>query len=283
MARYQIILAYDGTNFYGVQRLKSGCSNQQRTVQIVVEDALRHINWQGRTILIAGRTDTGVHASGQVIAFDLDWPHSHEKLLRALNARLPKDVSALQIQVVAPDFHPRYDARARLYLYRIFCQEMRDPLKERYAWRIWPALDVRAMNLASSYLTGIHDFAAFGKPLKAGASTTRNVVYAGWKEYDRSLVFLVLANAFLYRMVRRMVYLLVAIGQGKALPEDVPVFMSGSNQNYDVKLIARKLSKVQGLAPAYGLDLAKVYYRDIHAEEFYGMDFIIPSLIIEPQ
>ncbi len=129
MARYQVILAYDGADFFGFQRQADGCG--QRTVQGVVEQALRRIGWQGRAILFAGRTDVGVHASGQVIAFDLDWLHSTDALLAALNANLPADVAAQAAQLAADDFHPRYDARARCYRYRLFCQPRRDPLRER--------------------------------------------------------------------------------------------------------------------------------------------------------
>ncbi|RPI31941.1 MAG: tRNA pseudouridine(38-40) synthase TruA, partial [Chloroflexota bacterium] len=92
MARYKVILAYDGTEFSGFQRQAGG-----RTVQDVVEEALRRIGWQDRVILAAGRTDTGVHARGQVIAFDLDWHHSPADLQRAINANLPADVAAREV------------------------------------------------------------------------------------------------------------------------------------------------------------------------------------------
>lgn len=270
MARYQVILSYDGTHFYGFQRSKSRLSIQ-RTVQAVVEAALRQLDWQEKTILAAGRTDTGVHASGQVIAFDLDWTHSPDDLMRALNARLPSDVAASQVQVVAPDFHPRYDAKVRLYRYRLFCQEMRDPLEERYAWRIWPPVDVEVLNQASRYLVGTHDFAAFGRPLKAGASTIRTVIFAGWKKEGLLLTFQIAANAFLYHMVRRTVFLQVAIGQGKMPPEKMLVYLGESQVDGCSGQDVPVTQKFQGLAPAHGLHLAKVYYRTVQAEEFDGL------------
>jgi tRNA pseudouridine38-40 synthase len=269
MARYQVILSYDGTHFYGFQRLKSR-ESIQRTVQGVVEEALRQLDWQETAIMAAGRTDTGVHASGQVIAFNLDWIHSPDDLLSALNARLPSDVAAVQIQVVAPDFHPRYDAKTRLYRYRLFCQEMRNPMKERYAWRIWPPVDMEVLNQASRYLVGTHDFVALGRPLKAGASTVRTVIFAGWKTEGLFLVFQIAANAFLYHMVRRMVFLQVAIGQGKTPPEAVLNYL-GESQVDDHSGQGISFSwKYRGLAPAHGLDLAKIYYRTIQADEFTG-------------
>ncbi len=105
MARYQIILAYDGTGFLGSQRQASS-----RTAQSELEKALRKLGWNGKTVYLAGRTDTGTHASGQVAAFDLDWTHGTDKLQDALNAHLPCDMAVREVNVAADDFHPRFDA-----------------------------------------------------------------------------------------------------------------------------------------------------------------------------
>lgn len=247
MARYQVILAYDGTEFHGFQR--QGRGGQERTVQGEVEAALRRIGWAGRSILAAGRTDAGVHASGQVIAFDLDWEHPEEALLRALNANLPLDAAAQAVRVARPDFHPRYDARARRYQYRILCREVRAPLRERYCWRVWPDVSVEPMRRAAADLIGRHDFAAFGAPHHPGRSTVRNVSQAHWLEDGAELVFEIVGNAFLYHMVRRLVSTLVGIGQG-VLPAD---------------LIRKRLAEpagemVPGLAPPAGLNLVEVIY-----------------------
>ena len=115
MARYQLILAYDGTDFFGFQR-----QGNTRTVQQVVEKALSELGWQEETILFAGRTDSGVHANGQVISFSLDWQHTDADLLNALNARLPSDAAVRDITQVKAEFHPRYDATSRSYVYRIY-------------------------------------------------------------------------------------------------------------------------------------------------------------------
>ncbi|TLN02249.1 tRNA pseudouridine synthase A [bacterium] len=136
MARYQIILAYDGTDFLGYQR-----QEEARTVQGEVEAALQHLGWQGRSILSSGRTDTGVHASGQVIAVDLDWRHAPEALGKALNARLPDDVAVKAVKVAEKEFHPRFDALWRCYHYRLYCRAERNPLRDRFAWRVWPPVD----------------------------------------------------------------------------------------------------------------------------------------------
>ena len=155
MARYKGKLVYDGTGFSGYQRQRN-----TRTVQGVVEGALSQLSWQGHSILAAGRTDTGVHAKGQVMAFDLDWSHSTDELLRALNAHLPADVSLMSLETVGPEFHPRFDALYRRYQYRIFSQPVRDPLQERYAWRVWPPLDLSRLQQAADHLVG--DAAAGG-------------------------------------------------------------------------------------------------------------------------
>ncbi|HMD88830.1 MAG TPA: tRNA pseudouridine synthase A, partial [Anaerolineaceae bacterium] len=173
MAHYQITLAYDGTDFQGFQR-----QGKARTVQAELEAALRHLNWQGKTILAAGRTDTGVHAAGQVVAFELDWNHSPEALGRALNAGLPADIAVKAVQESGPEFHPRYSADDRTYQYSIFCEPERNPLKERYAWRVWPAVDLQTLQAAARLLPGTHDFAAFGSPPRPNGNTVRTVLQA---------------------------------------------------------------------------------------------------------
>lgn len=251
MARYQVILVYDGTEFRGFQRQGAG-STHNRTVQGVFENALRRLNWQGQTVLAAGRTDTGVHARGQVVAFDLDWAHSNEELQAALNSHLPGDVAVRTVRQVQPGFHPRYDALSRRYRYRIFCDPWRDPIKERYAWRVWPAADVSHLHEAARTLTGTHDFAAFGTPPRARGGTIRTVFHAFWDvedSQDGGLVFEISANAFLYRMVRRLVYVQVAIGQGKYPPDFMRQCLENGHSH-----------PVQGLAPPHGLTLEEVVY-----------------------
>ncbi len=258
MARYQVILAYDGTGFSGFQRQARRKNN--RTVQDVVEGALRKIGWQGATILAAGRTDAGVHAAGQVIAFDLDWKHGEADLLAALNAHLPPDTAARQLQEVDQDFHPRYDARIRRYRYRIFCEPLRNPLCERYAWRVWPPVELELLCRASARLTGRHDFGAFGTPPHSGGSTVREVAEAGWREQDGELVFEIAANAFLYRMVRRLASFQVSIGQGQLEMEMLDrCLQTGSKQ------------LVKTVAPACGLCLVEVIYSSpVGADESPG-------------
>src|ERR1041385_3970787 len=159
MARYQLTLAYDGTDFFGSQR-----QAKRRTVQGELEKALCKLGWTGRSVLMSGRTDTGVHATGQIAAFDLDWSHSDEELVRALNATLPADLAVHGARTVDAKFHPRFDALSRCYGYQLFCQPLRDPLRERFAWRVWHTLNADALADIASLFLGTHDFSAFGSP-----------------------------------------------------------------------------------------------------------------------
>lgn len=247
MERYKVTLAYDGTQFYGFQR-----QGKARTVQLEVEAALRKLDWQGRTILSAGRTDRGVHAAGQVIAFDLDWAHSPQVLGRALNANLPEDVAVKAVEVARTDFHPRYDASFRCYHYHLWFAPERDPLRNRYAWQVWPPCDPQSLQAAARLLIGSHDFAAFGAPLRAGGSTIRTVFQAGWQAEgeDGAWSFQVTANAFLYHMVRRMVFVQVLVGQQRLNLENL-------------QQAVEQVSPVSpGLAPPEGLVLKSVQYAD---------------------
>jgi tRNA pseudouridine38-40 synthase len=244
MARYKVILAYDGTEFQGFQR-----QLEVRTVQATVESALRSIGWKNSTILAAGRTDTGVHASGQVIAFDMEWDHSPLELRSALNANLPADVSAQLAEPVETDFHPRYSAKARRYHYRLFCNKVRQPMQERYAWRVWPPVSIDVLQEAATHLIGTHDFSGFGTPPQPGGSTVRKIFTSTWSNDENEFSFEILGNAFLYHMVRRLVILQVEIGQGKRKVQEIIDFLGN---------VRKEL--VQGLAPAHGLTLEEVVY-----------------------
>jgi tRNA pseudouridine38-40 synthase len=245
MARYKATIAYDGTQFSGFQR-----QTRDRTVQGDIEEGLKALGWDGESILAAGRTDAGVHAAGQVIAFDLEWKHPASDLQNALNATLPEDIAVQVLELATEDFHPRYDALSRRYRYRLICQAQRDPLRERYAWRVWPALEFERMVQASQRLLGEYDFAAFGTAPWEGGTTVRQLYAAEWKRQEDEYSFDVTANAFLFHMVRRMVKLLVEIGHGNCQPEIVSQYLS-----------AERPGMPQGLAPPQGLSLMEVRYE----------------------
>ena len=249
MARYQVILAYDGTKFVGSQR-----QAKPRTVQGELEKALRKLGWSGRSVLLAGRTDTGVHAAGQVASFDLDWQHADGDLLRALNANMPADVAVRDVRIAPPNFHPRFDATSRRYRYRLFCHQVRDPLRERSAWRVWPEINGDTLQNAAPLFVGQHDFASYGTPPRAGESTVRTVMSSSWQTRDDEWHFEVEANAFLYHMVRRLVFVQEAVAQGKISVETVARSLAGQAESLE------RSELPSGLAPARGLTLVEVTY-----------------------
>ena len=254
MARYQLTLAYDGTNFFGSQR-----QAKSRTVQGEFEKALMKLGWTGRSVIMSGRTDTGVHATGQVAACDLDWSHADADLVRALNAELPTDMAIWKARMVHSKFHPRFDATSRCYQYRLFCQPLRDPIRERFAWRVWPAISSNALGSVSSLFLGTHDFSAFGSPTTPKSGTVRTVMKANWtqtREAKDEWLFHVQADAFLYRMVRRLVFVQVAVAQGKVSAERIVDALASP-------LKAKSRSEIPaGLAPAHGLTLVEVTYDE---------------------
>ena len=244
MARYQVILAYDGTGFQGSQRQVN-----TRTVQGELESSLRKFGWSEGSVIMAGRTDTGVHATGQVAAFNMEWTHPEEKLLRGLNGELPPDIAVTSLRAVSEDFHPRFDATARRYRYRLFSEAIRDPLREKLAWRVWPAFDENILKQTADLFPGTHDFAAFGSRTTPRGTTVRKVTKTGWRKMpDGEWQFEVQADAFLYRMVRRMVFVQVAAAQGRCSLKDV--------QN----ALSKQKALLSGMAPAHGLTLVEVTY-----------------------
>jgi len=242
-AHYKVILAYHGEAFAGFQRQRD-----ERTVQGEFEAGLRKLGWQGGSIRGAGRTDAGVNARAQVVSFKLNWAHSTDDLCHALNYYLPRAMGVQSVVEVPEDFHPRFDAKARHYRYQLFCHPVRDPLREVFAWRVWPKVALDRMNEAAGDLVGLHDFTAFGSPTTPGGVTVREVFSATWREKSLEYQFDIQANAFLYHMVRRITLVLVKIGQGEA-----PVsLVKESLQSGDLELT--------GLAPAEGLFLQEVIY-----------------------
>jgi len=252
MARYQLTLSYDGTDFFGSQR-----QVKPRTVQGELENALRKLGWSGRSILISGRTDSGVHATGQVVSFDLDWSHADSDLVRALNASLPADMAVRDAHVVPAKLHPRFDAISRRYRYRLFCQPLRDPIRERFAWRVWPEMNEDVLATSAKIFLGTHDFSAFGSPTTPKGTTVRTVMKAEWTQAEKGGTwnFNVQADAFLYRMVRRLVFVQVAVAQGKCSVETIARSLA---KQVSAETGSEKIPA--GLAPAHGLTLIKVTY-----------------------
>ncbi len=251
MARYKLTLAYDGTDFFGSQR-----QAKSRTVQGELEKALCKLGWTGRSVILAGRTDTGVHATGQVASVDLDWSHADDDLVRALNATLPADMAVHEARMAHAKFHPRFDATSRRYRYRLFCHPLRHPTRERFAWRVWPEIDGDTLATVAQLFLGAHDFSAFGSPTTPKGTTVRTVMKAEWLPVEDGIwQFEVQADAFLYRMVRRLVFVQVAVTQRK-----VPAVAIAHSLAEQSAAGARSETLPAGLAPAHGLTLVEVTY-----------------------
>jgi tRNA pseudouridine38-40 synthase len=243
MPRYKALVAYDGKAYNGFQR-----QLDQPTIQGELEQAIKKITRHPVTVIGAGRTDSGVHALGQVVAFDLDWSHGSDALLRALNANLPKDIGILELLEAVSGFHPRFDARRRSYRYNIYNQTVPHPHYRNQSWHIIRPLDLERMNEAAVSIIGEHDFATFGQPPQ-GKNTTRYVFSAEWHRNEPFLTFNIEANAFLYRMVRSLVGTMKLVGEGTWTVE---AFVSA--------LAAKDRTQAGQTAPPQGLFLQSVTY-----------------------
>ncbi len=242
--RFRARLEYDGTDYAGFQRQRG----DRPTIQGVVEAVLSAIWNEPVAVVGAGRTDAGAHALGQVIAFNLRWPHGSAALQRALNVNLPADIAVHDVALAGPAFHPRFQASRRQYRYQIDNGPVRSPLRHRHSWHVAAPLDEAAMSAAAGVLLGTHDFATFGTPPQ-GDVTVRRVFAATWTREGDQLAFHVEANAFLYRMVRSLVGALKLVGEGR-----------WSVDRFATALAARDRSQITEVAPARGLCLWSVAY-----------------------
>lgn len=239
--RLLAVLEYDGTDFAGFQ-IQRG----KRTVQGELERALHKITGEKIRVIGAGRTDTGVHAAGQGAHFDTAWKQSNEILHRALNAVLPNDIAVNSLIQVTPDFSARYSAESRTYRYTLLNQATRSPLAERYALRVAELLDVKAMDAAARLLIGQKDFGAFGTPPR-GDNSVRQIYRAHVERQGAQIIIEIEANAFLYRMMRRIVGTLLLVGKGALSIDEF------------VQVIEKKRRAGQSVPP-HGLCLIQVKY-----------------------
>ena len=224
-ARYRALVEYDGTDFSGFQ-----VNPGKRTVQGVLETALTRLGDEGeRRVDGAGRTDAGVHATGQVIAFTYTGRLTATELDRALDALLPPDIAIRGVRRVPNAFHPRYAARYREYRYSVW-NGPRSPLRERTALGLRAPLDTAAMSRAGSVFIGRHDFSAFGA---ADRSPVRTVHAVRVRREGRLVTIDVRADAFLRGMVRRMVAVLLEVGLGRIEETAVRTALAGTGPALD--------------------------------------------------
>ena len=214
------------------------------------EAALSELGWRENSIRAAGRTDSGVHARGQVVSYWISWSREPHRLSAAINAYLPEDVAVRRTEGVPAEFEPRFSAIRRRYVYRLLADSAPDPLRERTAWRVWPAPDLGRMRKLADLFIGKRDYGAFGRAPTPGGHTVRTVNKLDWQQDGADLILILEADAFLYRMVRRIVGASLQVGWGEKQPEDIERSLSDPTQKWAGRL-----------APAKGLCLETVYYE----------------------
>lgn len=248
MVRLKLTLAYDGGNFKGWQ-----LQREDSTIQGTLEAAVARILGHTARVQGAGRTDTGVHALGQVAHLDIPEHKLSVPWQRALNCPLPESISVLAVEQVPREFHARFGARSKTYAYTLWTtRAFVFPQRRRYVWDCGP-LDLPAMDAAAPHFLGRHDFKSFmnaGTPVKSTVRTvTRLERCAGLCGHE--VVWRVEADGFLKQMVRNMVGLLVEVGRGKAAPESVRTILEAGDR-----------TRAAATAPARGLCLERVEYGD---------------------
>ncbi len=248
MPRFRLTLEYDGAGFAGWQVQAGGL----RTVQGVLAEALERIAGHPCLPAAASRTDAGVHAAGQLASVDLATRLDAQRLLRALNGVLPRDLAVVAVAEVGPGFHARFAARSKLYRYRIWNGAHPSPLRAAWTHRVIAPLDLPAMRRAAAHLLGQHDFRSFRAARSAPGSTVRSLSRVDVEGEARGEIRIwVEGDAFLRHMVRILAGTLVEVGVGRRDPEGIPALLA-----------ARDRSRAGPTAPARGLCLVRVDFEE---------------------
>ncbi|MFB7303901.1 tRNA pseudouridine(38-40) synthase TruA [Heyndrickxia sporothermodurans] len=245
MFRYKCVVAYDGSNFSGYQVQPNG-----RTVQGELEAALKKIH-KGEEVKVvgSGRTDAGVHATGQVIHFNTPLHIPLNRWPIVLNSMLPNDISIKQTELVDANFHARFSVVKKEYRYKVYTSPYRDPFKHVYAYHYPYPLNLDEMEKASKHFIGTHDFTSFCSAKTEVADKVRTIEDIRFVKSNEELEVQFIGNGFLYNMVRILMGTLLEVGIGKRKSEEIPSILEQRN-----RINAGKT------APAEGLYLWKVYY-----------------------
>ncbi len=243
----RLVLAYDGTDFYGWQVQQEG-----RTVQGVLQASLERMHGHPVRVIGAGRTDSGVHATGQVASFisDLDSVPAH-RFREAVNSFLPRDVRVLASAEASPRFHARRSARQRLYRYYISLAPVLLPHLRNYCYWMRRTPDIRVLSQMASRLVGEHDFSAFSAEGDANVSKVRAVSVSSFHAEGGMLVYTIAANSFLWKMVRTIVGTFLELEEQGAGAADLAAVLE-----------SRDHGRAGGTAPARGLFLERVMYDE---------------------
>ncbi len=242
----RLTLAYDGTDFRGWARQRHP---EVRTVEGSLTEVLAHVVREDVVLSVAGRTDAGVHARGQVASFVTTSRSTPERIRRAVNGFLSPEIVVVDAREMPEGFDARFSATAREYRYVVDTSPIADPFTARFAWHRPHELRVAPMREAARHLVGAHDFAAYCRHPGAGKPTVRNLQRASIAREGSRVVFGFRANAFLHQMVRTIVGTLVRVGEGRLEPSDVLRILD-----------ARRRSILTPPAPARGLTLERVVY-----------------------
>ena len=251
MKRIRLTIAYDGTNYCGWQ-----IQNNAITVEEELTKALHRLLREETEVIGASRTDSGVHAMGNVAVFDTETRIPPEKIAIALNHYLPEDIRVQRSELVADDFHPRYCDSVKTYEYTVLNTRIEDPVRRKYTYHVFDPLDICVMREAAEILVGTHDFSAFcsaGSQVKSKIRTINElfveerVVLNGSE--GREIVIRVSGNGFLYNMVRIIAGTLIEAGQGRR-----------SVASVQETLMTGERSKAGPTAPAHGLMLMGIRY-----------------------
>lgn len=242
--RYRIDFSYDGTNFNGYQ-----LQPNLRTVQNELEKAVSYLNRQTYTsVQSSGRTDRGVHAINQVAHFDLDIDTTLDKIKRGLNSNLPEDIHVIKVKKVSNNFHARFSAKKKEYIYKINVGEY-NPMDRNYIYQYNRSLDINKMKEAIKYFEGTHDFTSFVSSEDERENKVRTIIKTDIRKKKDLIEISFQADGFMKYQVRNMVGLLIAIGSGKKEVADVEKLLSAKDRTKSVKT-----------ASAEGLYLKKVWY-----------------------
>lgn len=246
MKRVRLIISYDGTNYCGWQIQINGI-----TVEEIINRELSNLLGEEIAVIGASRTDSGVHAIGNVAVFDTETKIPAEKISFALNQRLPEDIRIQKSEEVPTDFHPRYCDSTKTYEYKILNRRFPDPLNRLYTHFVYMPLDVGKMKEAAIYIIGEHDFASFCSAGSQVKTTTRTVYTLDIAKESDIISIRISGNGFLYNMVRIIVGTLIKVGLGVYPPEHVKEILE-SKDRY----------QAGPKAPARGLTLVGIEYKE---------------------
>jgi len=243
MVRFRLKIEYDGTYYHGWQKQKNA-----KTVQETIEKALLPLNQGARVVIHAsGRTDSGVHALAQIVHFDLSTDLESNTIKNAINARTPRDIVIHKCDIVEPDFHARFHARKRYYMYKIHTANT--AIKRKYVWPVDHSLELDLLEKCAKMIEGYHDFEGFCRSSDEADHKKCRIYKSTWKIHKKTLIYKICGNRFLHSMVRMLVGTMIEVARGRYQIDDFEKILDNKN-----------VKTYPFTAPGKGLYLEKVEY-----------------------